>query len=124
MANFPNDDRLVYSVEEAAEILGIGRNTAYNSINSGEIPSVRIGRSIRVPKAALQELLEKMPEEKPKQESESDQTIVRLRMPPKVKSKPEPRVQLGIQIPVVLNNKLVQSAIANDVSLTQEIVSR
>ena len=36
-------------VEDLMPILGIGRNTAYELIRSGQIRSVRIGRQIRVP---------------------------------------------------------------------------
>lgn len=34
-------------------LLGIGRNTAYELIRSGQIRSVRIGRQIRIPREAL-----------------------------------------------------------------------
>jgi excisionase family DNA binding protein len=41
------------TVEEAAVVLGVGRTLAYEAVRRGEIPSARIGRIIRVPKAAL-----------------------------------------------------------------------
>ena len=46
-------------VEELMPILGIGRNTAYELIRSGQIRSVRIGRQIRIPREALLEFLRK-----------------------------------------------------------------
>jgi excisionase family DNA binding protein len=46
-----------YTVEEAAAILGVGRSTAYEAANNGDIPAVRIGRRLLVPKLALQNLL-------------------------------------------------------------------
>jgi excisionase family DNA binding protein len=49
----------VLTVEQAAAILKISRGTAYEAVRTGEIPSVRIGRCIRVPRAALERLLEK-----------------------------------------------------------------
>ena len=49
--------RPVMTVREAAEVLGIGLNSAYEAIGRGEIPHIRIGRSIRVPRAALEQLL-------------------------------------------------------------------
>ncbi len=49
---------LTYSVDEAAILLGIGRNTAYEGIRRGEIPSIRVMRCRRVPKAALHRMLE------------------------------------------------------------------
>lgn len=47
------DERMTLSVEETAEHLGIGRNRAYDLIRRGDLPSLRIGRSIRVPREAL-----------------------------------------------------------------------
>jgi len=54
----PVEDRLVFTVEEAAALLGISRSFAYEAVQRGEIPSMRIGRRILVPKAALQRFLE------------------------------------------------------------------
>jgi excisionase family DNA binding protein len=48
---------LVYTVEQAAEILAVSRGTAYEAVRAGEIPSVRVGRCIRVPRHRLEELL-------------------------------------------------------------------
>ena len=45
-------------VEDLMPILGIGRNTAYELIRSGQIRSVRIGRQIRIPRDALLEFLD------------------------------------------------------------------
>ena len=36
-------------VADLMPLLGIGRNTAYELIHSGQIRSVRIGRQIRIP---------------------------------------------------------------------------
>ncbi len=47
----------IYSVEEAAKILGIGRSAAYQAVRTGEIPSIRIGRRLLVPVQALEQLL-------------------------------------------------------------------
>ena len=44
-------------VEELMPILGIGRNTSYELIRSGQIRSIRIGRQIRIPRDALLEFL-------------------------------------------------------------------
>ncbi len=46
-------------VEELMPILGIGRNTAYELVRSGQIRSIRIGRQIRIPRDALLEFLRK-----------------------------------------------------------------
>ena len=49
--------RSTYQVEEAARILGIGRSAAYEAVRRGDIPSIRIGRRVLVPRAALDRLL-------------------------------------------------------------------
>lgn len=41
------------SVEQARQFIGLGRATVYELIRSGELPSRKFGRQIRVPKAAL-----------------------------------------------------------------------
>jgi excisionase family DNA binding protein len=46
--------RLVLTVEEAAELLGIGRTLMYALISAGEVESVHIGRLRRVPTDALE----------------------------------------------------------------------
>ena len=46
-------------VVDLMSLLGIGRNTAYELIHSGQIRSVRIGRQIRIPREALLEFLRK-----------------------------------------------------------------
>jgi excisionase family DNA binding protein len=51
-------NRLTLSVEEAAEALGISRALAYESVRRGEIPNIKIGRRILVPRVALDRLLE------------------------------------------------------------------
>ena len=51
------DSRRTLDVPEVAKLLGIGRDTAYEAVASGEIPSIRLGRRIVVPEAALERLL-------------------------------------------------------------------
>lgn len=51
-------DRLTYSVEEAALLLGISRNSAYEAVRRGEIPTIKIGRRILIPISRLEDLLE------------------------------------------------------------------
>ena len=48
---------LALRVEELMPVLGIGRNTAYELVRSGQIRSVRVGKQIRIPKEALREYL-------------------------------------------------------------------
>jgi excisionase family DNA binding protein len=48
---------LLLTVDEAAEVLRIGRNGAYAAVANGCLPSVRIGRTIRIPRDALAVLI-------------------------------------------------------------------
>lgn len=43
----------VMSVVDICSVLQIGRTKAYRLINSGQIPSVKVGNSIRIPKKML-----------------------------------------------------------------------
>lgn len=51
-------DKATLTVEQAAEYLGISRGSAYAAVRTGEIPHVRIGSRILVPRAALEHLLQ------------------------------------------------------------------
>jgi len=46
------------TIEEAAKVLGIGRNNAYEAAKRGEIPTIRIGKRILVPVAAFERMLQ------------------------------------------------------------------
>jgi excisionase family DNA binding protein len=50
-------ERPTVPVEEAGKLLGISRGSAYDAVATGEIPSIKIGRRIVVPTAALLRLL-------------------------------------------------------------------
>jgi excisionase family DNA binding protein len=52
------DKSLVYEVPEAGEMLGLGRNASYEAARRGDIPTIRIGKLLKVPKAAFHRLLE------------------------------------------------------------------
>ena len=47
----------VLTAREAAAVLRVGRNQLYQAVARGDLPSVRIGRTIRIPKHALLNLL-------------------------------------------------------------------
>jgi excisionase family DNA binding protein len=49
--------RKTYKIGEAAKLLGVGRNQAYEAAQRGEIPTIKIGKRILVPRAALERLL-------------------------------------------------------------------
>lgn len=48
---------LVYSPDEARRLLKISRGLIYEAINTGQIPSIRIGRRILIPRSGLEQLL-------------------------------------------------------------------
>jgi excisionase family DNA binding protein len=50
-------ERLVWSVEEAGRLLGISRAHAYELVTRGELPHLRLGRRVVVPKHAIALLL-------------------------------------------------------------------
>jgi len=47
----------VLTVEEAAVILRLSRGTAYEAVRRGDIPVVKIGRRLLVPRARLMAML-------------------------------------------------------------------
>jgi excisionase family DNA binding protein len=47
---------LLVSVPEAARLLGVGTTFGWAMVHSGEIPSVRLGRRVLVPRAVLEQL--------------------------------------------------------------------
>ena len=55
-------ERLLLSPEEAAEVLGVGRSRVYDLMRRRELASVRIGKSRRVPVAAVRAYVELLTE--------------------------------------------------------------
>jgi excisionase family DNA binding protein len=51
--------RLLYRPAEAADAMGVSRAKIYQLISSREIPSVKVGHSIRVPVKALNDWIER-----------------------------------------------------------------
>ena len=51
-------ERLLVTVNEACELLSIGRSTFYKEVSSGRILTVKIGNSTRVPTASLSKYCE------------------------------------------------------------------
>jgi excisionase family DNA binding protein len=48
---------LVIGVPEAGAMLGLNRNAAYAAAKRGDIPTIRFGKLLRVPKAAFERML-------------------------------------------------------------------
>lgn len=55
--------RLMCTVPEVAAVLSIGRSAAYELVACGRIPSVKIGKSRRVPVKALEDYIARLEEE-------------------------------------------------------------
>jgi hypothetical protein len=61
----PSDEGLlVYEVPEAGAMLGLNRNASYLAAKRGDIPTIKIGKLIRVPKAAFHAMLDRAGAEK------------------------------------------------------------
>jgi len=57
MVHMESTDRLTFTVDETRRKLGLSRGLIYQAIHQGQIPSIRIGRRILIPRAALEKLL-------------------------------------------------------------------
>jgi len=56
--NFNFENKLCISIPEAALMLGISRNLAYELVKRHELPIVKLGKRLVIPKVALQKMLE------------------------------------------------------------------
>jgi excisionase family DNA binding protein len=50
--------RATISIEEAGELLGISRGSAYQAARAGQLPTLKLGRRLLVPLRALEKLLD------------------------------------------------------------------
>ena len=51
------ENRLTLTVNETAHILGLSRNSAYQGVLTGEIPHIKIGKRILIPRIAIEKML-------------------------------------------------------------------
>jgi excisionase family DNA binding protein len=58
MSGQDKDGRLVYQVPEAGALLGLGKNASYEAAKRGDFPTIKLGKLIRVPKAAFHRLFD------------------------------------------------------------------
>jgi excisionase family DNA binding protein len=58
----PLSERLALSIEEAGALLGISRDLTYDLVARHELPSVRLGRRLVVPRRALEDALSRLTE--------------------------------------------------------------
>lgn len=55
------DDELLLTVSEAARMLRLSRAFTYDLVNRGDLPAVRFGRRVLIPRAALERCLAQDP---------------------------------------------------------------
>lgn len=55
-------ERQTFSVREAAKVLGLGRNTAYDLVKTKRIRSLGLGKKILIPRREIERLLAGLPE--------------------------------------------------------------
>lgn len=53
-----DNERLTYDVGTAARLLGLARGSVYLACLNGQIPHIKVGKRILIPKASLARLLE------------------------------------------------------------------
>ena len=66
----------VLTVEEAAQMLRISRQSAYQAVHNGELPTVKIGRRMLVPRIALERMLGITEDERPEATTPGARTTV------------------------------------------------
>ena len=64
-------DKGLLKIEEAAHVLSLGRSKTYQLVMEGAIPSIHIGRSRRIPAAALERWIDQRT-----QEAETGRSVV------------------------------------------------
>jgi hypothetical protein len=52
-----NSERLTYDVVEASRILGLSRNATYQACLTGQLPHLKIGKRILIPKIIISRML-------------------------------------------------------------------
>ena len=52
--------RVLYRIDEAAELLSISRSRVYELVRSGQIRTVKVGKSHRVPARSLDEYVARL----------------------------------------------------------------
>jgi len=62
-------ERLLLRPIEAADLLGVGRSKVYDLIATRQIPSIRVGGSIRVPARALEQWVTRQAREQARTEA-------------------------------------------------------
>ena len=56
----PEISKRLLTIREAAQVLGVGRTTVYELIANDELEVVHIGRSARIPTAAVDDFVDRL----------------------------------------------------------------
>ena len=56
-------EQLLYTPEQAADVLAVGRTTVYGLLTDGAIRSVKIGRARRIPASAVKDYVDRLTKE-------------------------------------------------------------
>jgi excisionase family DNA binding protein len=65
---------LTYSVPEAGRLIGLSRNGSYEAAQKGQIPTIRIGKRVIVPRAAFHAMLDSAGSEQRRQQEAATTT--------------------------------------------------
>lgn len=60
MPKYHNLNKLLYTAEEAAEVLSIGRTRVFALMASGDLPSVKVGKSRRITAESLEQYVARL----------------------------------------------------------------
>ena len=67
-------ERQTLTIDEAAGLLGVAQHTAYRAAKRGDIPTIRIGGRVLVPRAAMDRLLAGIVEKNTAEEVSAEHT--------------------------------------------------
>ena len=56
-----HDAKILYSVDEATHLCGLGRTRIYEEINSGRLKAVKSGKRTFIPASAIQDWVDQLP---------------------------------------------------------------
>ena len=62
-------DRILFSVSEAAGMMGLGRSLVYQLVMRGDLDSIKLGRARRIPAKALSEYIQRLQSEQNSEEA-------------------------------------------------------
>lgn len=60
-------ERLVMEIDGLCDMLGVGKNTAYQLLNDGEIDAFKVGTVWKIPKKSVEEYVERKCKERKKE---------------------------------------------------------